>query len=33
MFWKKDRAKKTKQDEESFAVEDVQSLQDKRQVQ
>ena len=31
MFWKKDRAKETKQDEEAFAVEDVQS--DKRQVQ
>ena len=32
MFWKKDESKKTKQDEESLAVEDVQSLQGKRQV-
>ena len=32
MFWKKDESKKTKQDEESLTIEDVQSLQSKRQV-
>ena len=32
MFWKKDQSKKTRQDEESLAIEDVQSLQSKRQV-
>ena len=32
MFWKKDESKKTRQDEESLANEDVQSLQGKRQV-
>ena len=32
MFWKKDESKKTRQDEESLANEDVQSLQSKRQV-
>ena len=32
MFWKKDESKKTRQDEESLAIEDVQSLQSQRQV-
>ena len=32
MFWKKDESKKTRQDEESLAIEDVQSLQRQRQV-